>query len=452
MTRQRWARALGLILFLGFGAGVSLYLLGRVGTTVLPTASKYNFEADVHSSLALAKAADVREAGVLVGRVTGIKQAGSVTALKLSIDKQYAPVYENATVQIRAKSIAGENYVQLVPGDPQKGALAENGVLDLSQEAPAVQDDDVFSILEKPERANLSRALKGLGRGLQGQGGDNLNQTLEAMTSLVNQGQGFARILYEERTQTAQLINSFDGVASALGERASDIQDLTRSALITAEAVSERNVDLRSTLRVLPGFLSRAETTANRLGRFSVTATPVFSNLRVAFGKLVPAVNELGPAAREADTTLSTLDRFAVTALPTFQKLTPFVRTTSALIGPYSKFLQQVSPLSRFISPYSKEVGSWFADAGAAVNATDATSHLARIILPVSRSNYPTIVQGPEEKILDELSGGLDTRGHNAYPSPGAADTPSPLTTLVPQLQAASAYHAKPPKPIRARR
>jgi phospholipid/cholesterol/gamma-HCH transport system substrate-binding protein len=450
MTRQRWARALGLVLFLGFGAGVALYLLGRVGSDLLPQGAKYSFEADVESSYALANAADVREAGVLVGRVTGIRRAGSVTALKLSIDQRYAPVYRDATVQIRAKSIAGENYVQLEPGNPQKGALPEHGVLALSQEVPALQDDDVFSILERPERTNLSRALKGLGAGLAGPGAANLNQTLEAMTSLVDQGQGFAQILAEEHTQTAQLVSSFDGVTAALGQRASDIQALTRSALSTAQAVAARNADLRSTLAALPGFLTQAQLTANRLGGFSTTATPVFANLRVAFDKLVPAIHALKPAAQAADTTLSTLDRFALTALPTFQKLTPFVKTSAKLLGPYSKFLQQVSPISRYISPYWRELGSWFANAGAAVNATDATSHLARIILPVSRSNFPTIVGGQEEKILDELSHGLDTRGSNAYPLPDAADTPSPLTTLVPQLDAAGAYRAKPPKPITA--
>jgi phospholipid/cholesterol/gamma-HCH transport system substrate-binding protein len=449
MNRQRWLRGLGLVMFLGFGLGVAIYLLGRVGTTILPTPSKYTVEADVQSSIALANAADVREAGVQIGRVTGIRQAGTVTALKLSIDREYAPIYQSATVLIRAKSIAGENYVQLDPGSPQTGQVPDGGVLGLSHELQPVQDDDVFSILSAPERRNLQGTLRGLGTGLAGQGGNRLNQSLESMTSLVDDGQGFAQILDAERTQTAQLVGSFDGVATALGQRAEDIQSLTRSALRTSQAVAARNADLRATIAALPGFLSQAESTANRLGSFSHAATPVFSNLRVAAENLAPAMENLRPAAEAADTTFATLRRFSTVALPTFRQLTPFAKTTSALIGPYGQFLRQLGPLSQYLSPYWKELGSWFSNAGAAVDATDSISHLATILLPVSRSNYPTIIQGPEAQILAKLSGGLDTRGSNAYPLPGAAAEPSPLVKLVPQLEAAAAYGAKPPKPIR---
>ena len=99
-----------------FGLGVAVYLLGRVGTTVVPPGPQYHFEADVRSAIALASAADVREDGVFIGRVSGIKRVGTLTGLQLSIAKKYGPIYRNATVLIRAKSVAGENYVQLDPG------------------------------------------------------------------------------------------------------------------------------------------------------------------------------------------------------------------------------------------------------------------------------------------------------------------------------------------------
>ena len=130
-----------------------MYLLGRVGTTLLPQGKQYTFEADVRSSIALANAADVREAGVEIGRVTGIKQAGSITALELSIGSKYGPVYRDGTILIRAKSVAGENYVELDPGRsphrdgprgrraaPEPGAAAGTGrrrLLDLRHDHSA---------------------------------------------------------------------------------------------------------------------------------------------------------------------------------------------------------------------------------------------------------------------------------------------------------------------------
>jgi phospholipid/cholesterol/gamma-HCH transport system substrate-binding protein len=449
MTPERWRRALGLFLFVCFGLGVAVYLLGRVGTTILPSGPTYNFEADVHDSYALASNADVREAGVRIGQVTGIKQAGTLTALELSIDKQYGPVYNNATVLIRTKSIAGENYVQLDPGTPSSGQVPSGGVLPVNQELQAVQDDDVFSIFSAPQRQGLQRALKGLGSGLSGQGGNNLNSTLASMTALVDDGQGFAQVLDQERGATAQLLGSFDGVATALGERAQDIQTLTRDALTTAAAVSQRNAALRSTLAQLPSFVSQTRTTADRLGAFSLNATPVMTDLRIAFTKLIPAMDDLRPAALEANTALARLEQFATVALPTFLKLTPFTRTTAALISPYATLLRSLSSFSRYISPYRNEVGSWFANTAAAVEATDPIGHLARVTLPISRSNFPTIFQGQAEQILAKLSGGLDTRGTDAYPLAGNADTPEPQSAYIPPVSATPPFDAKPPRPLR---
>src|SRR5947209_7385393 len=174
MSAERWRRAIGLVLFVAFGLGVAVYLLGRVGTTVGPGGSQYRFEADVHSSVALANAADIREGGVEIGRVTGIKQAGNLTALELSIGSKYGPVYHDGTVLIRAKSVAGENYVELDPGNPQAGAIASGGVLPLAQERQPVQVDQVLSVFDTRERHNLQHALTGLGGGLAGAGGSEL--------------------------------------------------------------------------------------------------------------------------------------------------------------------------------------------------------------------------------------------------------------------------------------
>jgi phospholipid/cholesterol/gamma-HCH transport system substrate-binding protein len=443
VTAERVRRAIGLLLFVAFGIGVAIYLLARVGTTILPGASQYSFEADVHSAIALANAADVREAGVEIGRVTGIKQAGTITALDLSIDSKYGPVYHNATVLIRSKSVAGENYVELNPGDPSSGAVRSGGVLPLGQELEPTQDDDVFSIFNTPERANLQKALAGLGGGLAGQGGNHLNQTIAAMDSVVSQGQDFSRILANERSQVAQLVDSFGIVTAALGNRAADIQTLTRDALTTASAVATRDVELRATIDSLPGFLRQGRQTAQQLGSFSVNATPVMHNLRLAAQALVPAVRDLRPASLEATTTLARLATFAHVAQPTFAKLTPFANATRSFVAPYSGFVQQLDPFVAYLAPYWREISTWFANDGAAVQAQDSISHLARVQLPISRSNFPTVFTGPAEAILRTLSNGLDTRGTDAYPPPGTSGTPEPLPATIPPLSADPPFASK---------
>jgi hypothetical protein len=60
--------------------------------------------------------------------------------------------------------------------------------------------------------------------------------------------------------------------------------------------------------------------------------------------------------------------------------------------------------------------------------------HLARVQLPISRSNFPTVFSGPIAAILKNLSGGLDTRGTDAYPPPGTSGTPEPQPAVIPPL------------------
>jgi phospholipid/cholesterol/gamma-HCH transport system substrate-binding protein len=443
MTAERTRRGIGLLAFVAFGIGVALFLLGRVGTSILPGGSQYVFEADVHSSIALANAADVREAGVDIGRVTGIKQAGTMTALDLSIGSKYGPVYRNATVLIRAKSVAGENYVDLNPGDPSSGPVRSGGVLPVSQELEPTQDDDVFSIFNTPERLNLRKALAGLGGGLAGQGGTHLNQTLAAMDAAVAQGRDFSRVLGDERAQVAQLVDSFGTVTAALGNRAADIQTLTRDALSTATAVATRDAELRATIASLPGFLRQGRETAQRIGSFSVNATPVMHNLRLAAQALVPAVRDLRPASVEATTTLAALATFARVAQPTFADLKPFANATRSLVPSYSGFVQQLNPFVAYLAPYWQEISTWFANDGAAVAAHDSISNLARVQLPISRSNFPTIITGPVKALLDKLDGGLDTRGTDAYPPAGTSGTPEPQPAAIPPLQPDPPYLSK---------
>jgi hypothetical protein len=165
--------------------------------------------------------------------------------------------------------------------------------------------------------------------------------------------------------------------------------------------------------------------------------------MRLAAQALVPAVRDLRPASIEATTTLATLAMFARVAQPTFAELKPFADATRSFIPSYSGFVQQLNPFVSYLAPYWQEISTWFANDGAAVAARDSISHLARVQLPISRSNYPTIISGPTAAILKTLSGGLDTRGTDAYPPAGTSGTPEPQPAVIPPLSPDPPYLSK---------
>jgi phospholipid/cholesterol/gamma-HCH transport system substrate-binding protein len=439
MSRAQRLRAVWLLLFLLVCFAISSYYFNLAGTHLIPRSEPYRLQAAVPTAVSLANAADVREAGVNIGRVAAQRGRGDSTILELELDDEHAPVYRDAQVLIRAKSVAGENYVEVERGTPKAGALPSGGVLGIDRAKEATQIDELFSVFDEVRRRDLQRALGGLSRGLDRGGGD-LNRTLEAAAAVPGEGAPAVRVLSRERDHVAGLVDSFGRVTRALGERGDSIRLLTRQAKATAEAVAARDQKLRETIAVLPPFLRQARVTSTRLNGFSRTATPVLRDLRLATTDLVPTVRDLLPAARGGQTVARELRGFARAATPALAQLRPFARVARPFVAPLEAFLRQANPFFAYMAPYWREVSTFFALDAASYQPTDALGHVARIALPVSRSNLSGVLTPEQDKALQALSGELDTRGNNAYPAPGEAGDPKPFTGTYPRVEADSPY------------
>lgn len=443
-TAQRWS-ALKLVVFLIGCFLIATYFFGLAGTHILPSEEPYKVQAVVPNAVSLAQAGDVRTAGVNVGRVKKIAERGNATVMQLDIDKEHAPVYRDATVLVRAKSVAGENYVEINPGTPKAGALPSGGVLSIEHAEEATQIDQLFSVFNQARRRDLQRALGGLADGLQ-DGGSDLNKTLEGASAVTNEGKAAVDVMAGNSRQVAGLVDSFGRVTRALGERRTALQTFTRQVKVAAEAAGSRDRELRELIATLPGFLSQARKTSNHLQSFSGTATPVVRDLRLASDDLVPTVRDLLPAARDGRKVASELRRFAKRATPAVTALEPFAGSGSAFVPPLEGFLRQGNPFFAYLAPYYREIANFFALDAASFETTDALGHIARVTLPVSRSNAPGVFTPDEEKLLQELSGSLDTRGTNAYPEPGGSSAGKPPSGSYPRLEAEPPYTRGDPK------
>jgi len=432
-TAQR-RRAVWLVLFLVTCAAIATFYFHLAGTNLLPSSTPYKVQAVVPTAVSLAPAADVKIAGVNVGRVGKIGDRGDATSLELDLDHKYAPVYRDARVLVRAKSIAGENYVEIQPGTPRAGTLPSGAMLPMSHADDATQIDDVLSILDRTRREDLQRILHGVAAGLP-RGGADLNRTLEAAAAVPNNGDAAVRVLAHDASHVAALVDSFGRVTAALGQRAGAIRLFTRQAKVTAQAVAERDSQLRAMIAALPPFLRQARVTATHLTGFSNSATPVMRDLRLAVQDLVPTVQDLLPAASRGQAVVRELSGFSLAATPAIEQLPPFDTKATALVPPLGAFLRQLNPFVAYLAPYWREISTFFANDAATFEHSDQLGHVARIMLPVSRSNAAALLTGDQERQLQQLSGPLDTRGNNAYPAPGTAGAPNPFTGGYPQVK-----------------
>ena len=118
---ERLAYSLRIPAMLLFVAGcfaVLLFLWVAFGGSTPFKAKQYQLHASFPEATTLAEQADVRIAGVNVGKVRKkeLDKPGNATRVTLSIDKDFAPLNEDTKAILRQKTLLGETYVELTPG------------------------------------------------------------------------------------------------------------------------------------------------------------------------------------------------------------------------------------------------------------------------------------------------------------------------------------------------
>ena len=83
--------------------------------------------ADFDEANQLADTADVRISGVTVGRVMKTQEDGRHTRVTMRIQPRYAPIPRDTQAILRQKTLVGETYVELTPGDRSSGPLRDGG-------------------------------------------------------------------------------------------------------------------------------------------------------------------------------------------------------------------------------------------------------------------------------------------------------------------------------------
>jgi phospholipid/cholesterol/gamma-HCH transport system substrate-binding protein len=429
-------RAGVLVAFALICLGIFLLLLNIAGG--LSIGAKYDFETVVPTAVQLVPGADVRDAGINVGKVTAISNRGTSAVVAMALDKKRGPVYRDGTVRVRTKTIVGENYIELNPGTPTAGPIPHGGALPIAQAQDAVQLDEILSTLDAPRRARLQALLRSFGGGLH-RADDQLNQTLDALSSTVDTAGPVAQALADQSQQLGSLVDDLGTVFSALGNRATDIGTLSSAGMRTAAILAGQAAAMRQTLRALPPTLTQAQVTTARLAAVGTTATPVLDNLGSALSALTPALKVL-PSAGAA--TISALDRLhAVTPVASrlLRSLKAVAPLAEAATTPLDTLVRQLLPAIGYLGPYAEDAAHLLYEIDSAGTGHDATGYLAKL-LPVIASSTLTTLTPDERQALQALQAlGIAQRinfaGSNAYPAPGTGEHPAPLSSTYPHVK-----------------
>src|SRR6476659_7211534 len=134
-------KILTMVLFALSCVGLLLFLWLSFGGKIPFNPQGYQVRVSFTNAGELATQADVRIAGVSVGKVIqkSLDPQGNRTIATIQLNNQYAPLHQDAKAILRTKTIIGETYVEITPGSSQAPPIRDGGMLARSQVEPAVQ-------------------------------------------------------------------------------------------------------------------------------------------------------------------------------------------------------------------------------------------------------------------------------------------------------------------------
>src|SRR4051812_35483199 len=120
-------RIVAMVVFTLSVFGLLMFLWLAFGGPIPLKPEGYRMEIHFPEAATLAQEADVRMAGVNIGKVKkkALDKKGARTTVEMEIKHQYAPIPKDTKAILRSKTLLGETYVELAPGDKNTGMIKD---------------------------------------------------------------------------------------------------------------------------------------------------------------------------------------------------------------------------------------------------------------------------------------------------------------------------------------
>jgi len=335
----------------------------------------------------LVKDDDVQVGGRRIGSVRKITLTDDNQAeITISVQDGYAPLHEGTTALIRATSLSGiaNRYVALTPGPNSNPKLSEGATLGTDKTTSIVDLDQLFNTLDPKTRKALQNVIQGSAAWY-----DNRGVEANAATKYFNPALSASRRLVNELVANQQTLNGFlinaAKTTGALAQRRGDLADLVSNTNTTAAAIADENASFDQALTLLPGTLRKANTTFVNLRATLDDLDVLVAASKPATKDLARFLSELRPLLEDARPTVADLNTL-VHRKGAGNDLTDLLRQAPALESAAKPSfahsitaLQKLTPVIKFVRPYTPDLVGWLRDFGQGSANYDANGHFARI-------------------------------------------------------------------------
>lgn len=275
------------------------------------SSSDYEVSATFSNVSTLRVTSPVRIAGVDVGEVTELERRGEGARVTFTVGPEARPIHQDARVKIRPRLFLGGNFfLELMPGSPDSPELEAGGTIPVTQTALAVELDQVLTALQRPDRHNLSRLLRGYGSALY----DQPTAAQDRDQDPAVRGKSAAEALNASFKYGGRAGRGTSEVNEALlGEGAGDLRDLISASAVTFGKLASRRTELRELITnfaiTTGAFAAESASLEQTLVELAPTAeqargqlveiNAAFPPLRAFARALTPSIKQL-PATIEA--------------------------------------------------------------------------------------------------------------------------------------------------------
>jgi phospholipid/cholesterol/gamma-HCH transport system substrate-binding protein len=306
---------LALVLFAG---AISYYILQeqRLRIPVLEEKPfQFKAEFDNAQGVVAGQGQTLRVAGVRVGDVSKVELIDGRAVVTFDVDREYLPIYEDATILMRPLTGLRDMFFSLDPGTNSAagGEIEEDQTLPLANTAPDVPLDQVLEALDNDNQAYLRALVVGAGQGLEERGRD-LGRVLGSLGPINRDLKELNTAVAERDENVSRLVHNLSILTKSIGTQDQDIMRLVTASNDTLAAIASEDPDVRTTVSLLPGALEETRDALIATGELGEELGPTFNSLR-PFARNLPELN--------ASTT-----RLANRVTPVIRdQIRPFVRT-----------------------------------------------------------------------------------------------------------------------------
>ena len=418
MASDGLKKLLTLVLFAIVCAGIFGFLwVNSGGKLPLMSQRDYVVSVDVPDVGNVVYFSDVMVAGVKVGKVTKVEARGDHARVELALDDNIAPLHEGAKLQVRAKSLIEESFLEISDGDGAE--VASGSKLPEGSATGPTQLDDVLQTLDGPTREDTRALLRALGTGTKGTK-DGVEGAARGLALLGTDGRDVLETLSDQSADIKGIVRNSSRLLSALAERRAATSALVRDSQLITQATAGQQEDLQAVMRTLPPLLTTASSSSKDLERLGVALNPVAKNLTVAAPYLTQALKELPATSRDLRGTMPYLTTVLNSAPTTLKKVPPVASDLDGVLTPANSVLVDANPMLGYLAPYKKDIMAFFTNFNQALKRGDRNGTVARLMI---MANEQSLRGSP----LSTNLGPLDR--YNPLPGAGSLAEPGPYGT-----------------------